>query len=507
MNDLRTKLGLAGIHPTIIGLGVTLYILIALILIVGLVVLIIGTIALPFDVSKSPKELRTDFLFSVLRLAGLTTVLGAVIALPFTIVRLGLTTQQTKTARDSLFNEKINAATQGLYARRQVTKAVAPGGSYKLHQDFWQDDIVQRCAAIDRLEGLAEENRDDVPRIARLLSVYVRELSKEVPAKTPPDQASPEELRNWATDLPKLRSDMEKAAQTLGRMNRLVEEPLQNGEIDLRGANLQRADLNGLHFQNALMSETQLQAAELGGAQLQEANLVGAQLQGADLRGALLLKANLQNAGLQSANLRGALLPEANLWAAQLQGADLSGTQLLQADLRGAQLQEANLQNAILQRANLRDALLLKANLRVALLQGAALWQAQLQGAELWHAQLQGADLLQAQLQGADLQHAQLQGVDLERTRFDSSTKLARAILLGARVKRVDFTTVPQIMEHLDNIFGDASVKLPNGIDPDHKDWPAHWPMEKLNWNGFKTKWREWQNTLPEGWDKDIPTD
>lgn len=485
MNDLRTKLGLAGIHPTIIGLGVTLYILIALILIVGLVVLIIGTIALPFDVSKSPKELRTDFLFSVLRLAGLTTVLGAVIALPFTIVRLGLSTQQTKTARDSLFNEKINAATQGLYARRQVTKAVAPGGSYKLHQDFWQDDIVQRCAAIDRLEGLAEENRDDVPRIARLLSVYVQEVSAEVPAHPAPKDATPKELQEWAKSLPKLRSDLEKAAQTLGRLNTFLQEPMDNGEIDLRDANLQRADLKDLDFRNARLSGAELQGADLRKAQFQKANFQQAHLQRADLS-----KAQLQNA-----DLRGAHLDFANLTQAQLQ----------RADLTGAQIQSANFFEAVLQRTVLAQTIGPKAEFLFARMQYAQLHRAQLQGADFRDANLRQAILNGAMLSGADLNVANLSGADLRGVEFDEKTCLLGANAEGAFFSSSDFRSISNrslMLNFFAGSFGDASVILPDGITPGHEDWPHSWiTTEGRQENAID--WQAWRknNQIMHDWD------
>lgn len=237
-------LGLDGVHPAFLLIFAILYATIALILFAGILFLIGGVIGLPFTERPDGTDPGEAFIFYVLRLAGLTTVLGAVIALPFTMVRLRLTHEQTTNSKDSLFNEKINAATQGLYARRQVTKWHRKKG----HVDHWEDDIVQRNAAIDRLEGLAEENASEVPRIARLLSVYVRELSAEIPAKNAPPDATPNELRDWANSLPKLRSDMEKAAQTLGRLRALAEKPLDNAEVDLRGANLQRAALPELDF-------------------------------------------------------------------------------------------------------------------------------------------------------------------------------------------------------------------------------------------------------------------
>lgn len=113
--------------------------------------------------------------FALLRLAAMTATLGAVVALPFTLIRVRLTRDANKTADESLFNDKINAATEDLHAMRQRWDA-------ERKQNIWEDDITRRNAAIDRLEGLAIERPDDAaPRISRLLSVYVREVSREVP--------------------------------------------------------------------------------------------------------------------------------------------------------------------------------------------------------------------------------------------------------------------------------------------------------------------------------------
>jgi uncharacterized protein YjbI with pentapeptide repeats len=407
-NDgLRAKLGVPGFHFVPFFMCAALWTAITIVLIAGLFGLILDVLA---DVVPDPDTDREvwNFRFKLIQITALTTVLGAVIALPFTLLRLGLSQKQTETARESLFNEKINAATQGLYARRQVSE---PGKDGQ-HLDLWQDDIVQRNAAIDRLQGLAEENADEVPRIARLLSVYVRELSNELPAQTVPEDASKEELREWVTKLPKLRSDPEKAAQTLGRLRARATAPLDSGEIDLRSANLQRADLSNLDFGKAHLMQ----------AQLQGAGLWGAQLQGADL------------------------------WGAQLQGADLVG--------------------------------------------------AELQGANLEIAQLQGANLMLAKLQGANLLVAQLQGADLERARFDASTSLRGATLRGAAVRAVDFNNVAQIIDHIADVFGDATTTLPDGITPDQDTWPDHWPKQELDWQDFRDQWHAWQATLPAGWDK-----
>jgi uncharacterized protein YjbI with pentapeptide repeats len=86
-------------------------------------------------------------------------------------------------------------------------------------------------------------------------------------------------------------------------------------------------------------------------ADLRKADLHGANLREADLHGALLSKANLSGA-----NLHGALLSEANLRYANLHGANLCEADLTEANLREANLTEADLHNAFLSEANLSRA-------------------------------------------------------------------------------------------------------------------------------------------------------
>ena len=135
-------------------------------------------------------------------------------------------------------------------------------------------------------------------------------------------------------------------------------------------------------------------------------------------------------------------------------------------------------------------------------MQGANLSRAQLQGADLSEAQLQGANLQTAELQGADFFRAELQGADLSGALFDDATDLAAATLRGAAVSSVDFTSVPQIELFLDEIYGDASVKLPSGARPRDEGWPTHWEKTDLGWAEHEEAWRAWQATLPPGWDQ-----
>lgn len=276
-------------------------------------------------------------------------VLAAFFGAPFLVWRTWVAARQTNLQDEALFNDKINAAATDLAARRQVTRVVEQDQKEVVLTE-WEDDLVTRAAAIDRLEGLAleaMERQDYAPaqRIARMLSIYVQELSRAYPPLDPDDDAHLAGYEVWEEPVIPARPDMESAAQSLGRINPPDETnraAFGRGNIDLRRCNLQGFDLRGLNLQGANLEMAQLQGANLGRAQLQGADLGWAQLQGASLGGAQLQGANLSFANLQSTDLMLTDLRGAFLFSARLQGANVNATQMSgntnlgMADLRGA---------------------------------------------------------------------------------------------------------------------------------------------------------------------------
>lgn len=269
-NRLKDNMGLAQVNPGILVIASAFWLVIFSLLTLGLIGLIWELIRQAVPDINDRQEIW-NWRFALVKLTALTATLGAVVVLPITMQRLRLTRQQADTAAEALLNDKINTAADDLHARRLVTMNPTE------KQDRWdyhQDDIVRRNAAIDRLFGLAEESPDIAPRIARMLCVYVRELSAENLPQEVPEEATPEQLRDWAQELKACRSDMENAVQTLGRLQAIDGVDPGKVAIDLRGANLQGFDLQG----------ASLEKARLDGAQMQGADLRGAQMQGADLR-------------------------------------------------------------------------------------------------------------------------------------------------------------------------------------------------------------------------------
>ena len=238
---------------------------------------------------------------------GLGALLVALLGAPFLIWRTVVAQNTLDTARkeaalkeEALFNDKINAAAKDLAATYQVTESAEQDGK----QTFvtkWEDDLVTRSAAIDRLEELALEalQRKDylsARRIAQMLSYYVQELSKENSPQSGLQLHDEAEIKNWREKelRKKMRQDMERAVQSLGRINPKDEsdrEAFAPKYIDLRHCNLQGFDLRDCRYQGAQFRNANLQAADLEGAHLEYSDLTEADLRDVDLR-----KAHLEGA-------------------------------------------------------------------------------------------------------------------------------------------------------------------------------------------------------------------
>ena len=186
-------------------------------------------------------------------------VLAASATIFFSIIRVWMNERTASAAEEALFNDKINAAVSDLHAQRQITKWDTDDKA----QTGWEDDVTRRNGAIDRLLGLAKEEPPSAPRIARMLSVYVKELSREYPEKTPPKSEDPKVLRKWAHDLKLARPDIQNAVQVLGKLRKESGLALEDGEIDLSETNLQGFDLSDLNLEKVSFSKAQLQGARL----------------------------------------------------------------------------------------------------------------------------------------------------------------------------------------------------------------------------------------------------
>lgn len=272
---------------------------------------------------------------------------------------------------------------------------------------------------LQREEGLSPEDA------ATLLNTAVARLSGSA-------------LLSWARSLEPMRTDMEKAAQSLGRLRHL--DP--SLKTDLRRANLQGFSLRGLDFTDA----------EMSGACMEGADLRKAKMAGADLSWVKMAGADLRRADMAGTDLRGAEMAGADLSWAEMVGADLSAATMDGATLRGAKMAGADLRAAEMDGAVLSAADVAGADLSAANMAGVDLRGAKMAGAGFSEAKMTGADLRRAKMAGADLRGATLQ-----------SANLAFWSCVRANARSADFTEARNMtQEQVNSLFGDHDTKLPD---------------------------------------------
>lgn len=201
---------------------------------------------------------------SALRNIGL--ILIALFGAPFVIWRTIAAAQQARVAVESLLNAKILAASEGLSARREVTRQRAEDG--EVIREI-EDDLISRSVGIDSLEGLISERPETAPRIIRMLAAYVRSsfpvLNLE-PSDPPFERKIP-------------RLDLQRAVDLIGRVQPIARQfDRSNWRLDLANC-----DFDGVSFR-----EGNFYAVDFSGSRFEAADFRNADLDGAWLNNCLL---------------------------------------------------------------------------------------------------------------------------------------------------------------------------------------------------------------------------
>jgi len=275
---------------------------------------------------------------------GLSVAAGAVVAM----VTLGLSGWRTWT--------------EGRRADTERRKLETETFSTAIEQ-LGNKDFAIRLGAILNLETLADSSLRLHQPIIEAFCAYLREKTKTPPpllkeAVTGTDAEAPEEgeairrrveeqtdrIKKAVWALKPFRTDLQAIVTALGR--RKVAQDRLGSRLDLRGANLRKADLSRGRFEGADLRKAHLEGANLGRAHLEGAYLMNAHLEGADLMNAHFEGADLKGAHLEGANLWWAHLEGADLWWAHLEGANLYGAHLEGADLRRSDVTQDQLDAA-----------------------------------------------------------------------------------------------------------------------------------------------------------------
>ncbi|MFN3661727.1 hypothetical protein [Yoonia sp.] len=372
-------------------------------------------------------------------------VLVALLGGPFLVWRSYVAAQQANTAVEALLNDKINAAATDLAARRQVTRVVEQDGKEVVLTE-WEDDIVTRVAAIDRLQGLANERPDIASRIARQLSIFAREVSMGYPAEQAPATLGRQTLAEWSNTLVVKRRDIEKAVQTLGKLSDVRGASLTPGDIDLRDINMQAFDLQGLSFPAVAFQNCALDGAVLSSTDLHNSQFYNCF--GANLKMNYAITSGFQIVGKPSARFI-----DCNFSARRKKTNAETHLEIYQ----GVHFVRCNF--------------------------GAAFSARQIDSS-----QFEDCSFVFAGISG---------NTKVSRCIFSGSVPhiQSETTLDACALRRVNFTApllfandVAAWSHHLASCFADASVILPEGVQR-----PSFWPTSTLMDNDFENAWREWQ--------------
>lgn len=241
-------------------------------------------------------------------------VLAALIGAPLLLWRSIMNARQVEIASEVLFNDKMNSAAQGLTTRREVTRVIKQGEDDVVLKEI-EDDLVARAAAIDRLEGLINEQESAAPRVVRLLAAYVRgnfRCADVLPTADLKVRRVP-------------RMDLQKAIDAIGRIHRIaVEIDPSHWRLDLK-----ECDFDGVNFSTGFF-----RAADFSGCRF-EAALFGEGV----FEGCLFSGSLLNFSEFRKASLRGARLDRITLnkiqggWVGSINRADLTGATFIASDI------------------------------------------------------------------------------------------------------------------------------------------------------------------------------
>ncbi|HEX7721901.1 MAG TPA: pentapeptide repeat-containing protein [Pyrinomonadaceae bacterium] len=148
------------------------------------------------------------------------------------------------------------------------------------------DKMPVRLGGVYALERIARDSPNDYWAVIEVLSAYVRDTASLVPHDGSQLTNTPEERRPKFRELPEtpdplvMRADLQAILTVIGRRQPTINE----GQIHLHQADLQRADLQNGNFRKVCLAHADLRKAKLTGSDFSGANLIAADLRGTDLR-------------------------------------------------------------------------------------------------------------------------------------------------------------------------------------------------------------------------------
>lgn len=307
----------------------------------------------------------------------LLLALAGLIGAPFLAWRTIIAAQNTTIARETHYTTLFSKSIEQLGATKEV-KTAAAGSAEVLSRT--EPNLEVRLGAIYALERIAHDSKRDYWPIIETLCAYVRENTEDALAPV-----AHEKHAAWEARLPDIRVDVQAALTVLGRrpVERLAYEYEQARKadreedafrLDLRGANLQKADLSHGAFGRAIFDDCSIQAAKIDSTQFHRASFHNAKLSGiffdsefpkCVFKGAQFSQATFIACDLAEASFTSAKFHEAQMAHVYLKNADFIDaagslsfqlSDLSEANFTGARMRKWRFEQCTLTSAKFTDA-------------------------------------------------------------------------------------------------------------------------------------------------------
>lgn len=286
------------------------------------------------------------------------------------------TRHQADTGREAHYTTLFTKAVEQLGATREVIETV----EFKREPQMpierqtitkTEPNLEVRLGAIYALDRVARDSERDHWPIMEVLCAYVRNKQNSgEPGEQPAGlvTGSPE-FRDWLSQLPAARVDMQAAVTVIGRRrdDRIEYERQRGFRLDLSNANLQRVILSEANFESTIFDGAFLQVASLSNGSFRDATFNQAQLEGAhlsegDFDNAIFLEACLDTSDVSGASLKGALLDSATFKNAGMHKVNLDGASAMDTNFTNARLENASTVEAIFYGASMNGARVFETN-------------------------------------------------------------------------------------------------------------------------------------------------
>ncbi|KNX43076.1 Pentapeptide repeats (8 copies) [Roseovarius tolerans] len=472
---LAEKVGMTGLHPVLFLILLLTWGIVAGTLFVGLYAILWQVI---FHAPPEGAENIWNWRFTLAQLVALTTVLGAVIALPITINRLILTRRQTDTVEQGHITDRINKAVEGLGAVKEVNRLgrnryyviqhetgaklretdfewrgepfAWPEGSLVAsditdqqleewkHVSLTEPNIEVRIGAIYALERISQDSARDHIQIMEILCAYVRQNAPKSTA-IPFDISGLEYRPEIYKRLPgasEPRVDIQAAISVVSRRKnkRIEREKRRKYRIDLRGCNLQNADFGAGNWRDAIFD----------GSVLDQANLASS-----DFENASFAQCSFENTHFTSASLDDVSASGAKFRFIQISEKAENFQVLNNIDLMAATFDQCEFSLI-----NVRN---------------------QFHVAELKNSRFIGCEF------GSSWFFVHVPITDLKSCTFQRCA-----------VRKCEVSSERAVDVGINGFFGDGSVKI--ALD----QRPSFWPRQELSEAQFQYEWRKWQDEGPD---------